>query len=143
MSGAEPPFETVEEPSAEDMSFLGDRLYEFNSGTTGFHDGRLFGAFLRDDDGVMIAGMHGHTWGGTCEVSRLWVKEDLRHQGIGLRLMEAAEEEARRRGCGQMFLTTHSFQAPAFYERLGFEEIGRITDYPAGYDQIFYRKRLT
>ena len=135
-------FEVVEEPSSEDMSFLGDRLYEFNSGTTGIYDGRLFGMFLRDDHGEIIAGAHGHTWGGTCEVSRLWVRDDLRHQGLGSRLMAATEEEARRRGCGQMFLTTHTFQAPAFYERLGFEEIGRITDYPAGHDQIFYRKLL-
>ena len=135
--------EIIEGPAQEDMSFLGERLHEFNVGATGIRDGRLFGIFIRDADGMMTAGLHGHTWGGTCEISRLWVREDIRHQDIGSRLMIAAETEARRRGCHQIFLSTHSFQAPAFYARLGFEEIGRITDYPEGHDQIFLRKDLT
>ena len=135
-------FEPVDEPSSDDMSFLGDRLYEFNVDATGLRDGRLLGIFMRDDKGAMIAGLHGHTWGDTCEISRLWVSEDLRHEGVGTQLMKSAEEEARRRGCRQMFLSTHSFQAPAFYERLGFTEIGRISEYPAGHDQIFLRKFL-
>lgn len=144
MTGAniEPSFELVDQPAPEDMSFLGDRLYEFNVGATAIRDGVLLGIFVRDDNDAMTAGLHGHTWGGTCEVSRLWVRGDLRHQGIGSRLMKAAEAEARHRGCHQMFLSTHSFQAPDFYERLGFEEIGRISDYPVGHDQIFLRKRL-
>jgi len=135
-------FELIEQPAPEDMSFLGDRLYEFNVGATAIRDGVLLGIFMRDADGAITAGLHGHTWGGTCEISRLWVSEDLRHRGIGSRLMMAAEAEARRRCCRQMFLSTHSFQAPAFYERLGFAEIGRISDYPAGHDQIFLRKSL-
>jgi GNAT superfamily N-acetyltransferase len=139
MDGA---FELVDEPTPEDMAYLGDRLYEFNVGATSIHDGVLLGIFVRDDAGVITAGLHGHTWGGTCEVSRLWVSEHLRSRGIGSELMAAAEAEARRRGCSQMFLSTHSFQAPAFYTRLGFSEIGRISDYPAGHDQIFLCKRL-
>jgi len=135
-------FELVDDPAPEDMTFLGDRLYEFNVGATGIRDGILLGVFLRDDDGVMTAGLHGHTWGGTCEISRLWVRDDLRHQHIGTELMGAAEAEARRRGCSQIFLSTHSFQAPAFYEDLGFVEIGRIGGYPRGHDQIFLRKEL-
>jgi chloramphenicol 3-O phosphotransferase len=142
LSGSEE-FEFVEEPVPEDMSFLGDRLHEFNVGATKIADGRLFGIFMRDENGVMTAGLHGHTWGGTCEISRLWVREDLRHSGLGSELMTGAEEVARSRGCSQIFLSTHSFQAPEFYARLGFAEIGRITDYPDGYDQIFLSKRLS
>ncbi len=135
-------FEFTDEPSDADQSFLGDRLYDFNVGATGLSDGTLLGLFMRGDDGVLLAGLHGHTWGGTCEISRLWVSEELRGRGIGTRLMAAASDEARRRGCTQIFLSTHSFQAPDFYARLGFTEVGRMEDYPAGYHQVFLVKRL-
>lgn len=124
------------------QSFLGDRLYEFNSSTTGISDGRLFNASISNDDGEIVAGVHGHTWGDTCEISRLWVDESMRGRGIGTDLVRAVEEEAKRRGCRQVVLSTHSFQAPIFYEGLGYERLGTIPNYPRGFEQYIYVKSL-
>jgi len=63
--------------------------------------------------------------------------------GIGREVMALAEAEARRRGLVGMWLDTWTFQAPGFYQKLGFTECGRITEYPAGHDRIFYVKRFT
>jgi len=65
-------------------------------------------------------------------VKSLWVREDRRRSGLGTALMQAMEADARRLGCTQMVLETHSFQAPAFYERLGFTRAGAVTGYPRG-----------
>ena len=65
------------------------------------------------------AGVQGWTWGGTGWVERLWV-----------------------RGCGQLALTTHSFQAPEFYRRLGLETVSELADYPVGHLSLLLRKRL-
>lgn len=137
-----PPLIIEEDPVREEVRFLDERLYDFNVAATGISDGRLLAIFVRGEQGAIHAGLAGHTWGGCCEIRHLWVEEQLRRQGVGKRLLEAAEVEARRRGCRQVVLATHSFQAPAFYQRMGYEVIGRIPDYPEAHEQLLLRKRL-
>src|SRR5689334_297447 len=102
-------------------AFLADRIYEFNTKATGYVDGRLLAGCVRNDAGEVIAGYNGHTWGGCCELAHVWVHEDYRGRGLGAHLLYSAEAEARARGCVQIVLATHDFQAPGFYERMGFE----------------------
>lgn len=65
--------------------------------------------------------------GDAAKVSEIVVDDRYRRRGVGARLMEVAEDEARRRGCVVLFLTTAERRkdAHAFYRRLGFEETGR------------------
>ena len=137
-----PGFE-IEDPSPADIACLEDRLYEFNAGATGIDDGRLLGVFLRDESRNIVAGAAGHTWGETCELRQVWVAASDRGRGVGRRLMAEAEVEAMRRGCRQLVLTTHSFQAPEFYRKLGFEVVSELPDYPRGHSHLTLRKRLS
>ena len=113
-----------------------------NATATGCDDGRWLAIFVRDEAGAIRAGLHGWTWGGTGYVRTLWVREDLRGQGLGARLLEAAEQEAARRGCREMQLDTHDYEAPGFYRRLGYEQIGDLPGWPAGSRRLFFRKAL-
>jgi GNAT superfamily N-acetyltransferase len=131
------------EPSAEDVRFLEDRLYDFNCAATGITDGQWLAFFLRDARDEIAAGLCGTTWGGCCKVRLVWVREDWRGRGVGRSLLLAAEAEALRRRCRQIVLSTHSFQAPEFYRKLGFEVIGTLEDYPSGHSQIVLRKKLS
>src|SRR5262245_57798487 len=107
---------TIEDaPRREDVALLDERLYEFNAAATGIDDGRLLAIFVRDDAGTIMAGMHGWTWAGTGFVQAIWVHETRRGSGLGSRVLAAAEAEAVRRGCYQMHLDTHSYQAADFY----------------------------
>ena len=62
--------------------------------------------------------------GGTTrlEIEAVRVRADLRGQGIGAALFAWVVDEARRRGCGLVQLTTDRRRTDAhrFYERLGF-----------------------
>jgi len=129
------------DPTPDEVQYLEDRIYEFNSSATGIGDGRLLAFFVRAGDRI-VAGISGNTWGGTCELRQFWVEESLRNRGLGTKLLEAAEQEARRRGCTQIVLMTFSFQAPAFYEKHDFEVVATIDDHPRGHGNLLMRKRL-
>lgn len=123
-------------------AFLIERIYEFNAQATGYFDGRLLGGRLRNAAGEVIAAFNGHTWGGCCVIAHLWVRESQRRAGLGRVLVQAAEAEAVRRGCEQVVVSTHSFQAPEFYERLGYAKQAVIHGQPSGHANVIYSKRF-
>ena len=123
-------------------SFLVERLYEFNSHTTGYFDGKLIGGAILGTKGEIIAGYCGHTWGGNCELTNVWVSEGCRGKGLGKALLDSAEAEAVRRQCSQIVLRTHSFQAPGFYEANGYKCRFVLENVPAGYSDMVYIKVL-
>ena len=119
------------EPTPGQIQYLEDRIYEFNSTATGITDGEWLAIFVRDEADRIAAGICGNTWGGCFEIRQFWVEEVRRKQGLGTRLLEAAQQEARRRGCRQILLMTFTFQAPAFYAKHGFEVVAVVDDHPA------------
>jgi ribosomal protein S18 acetylase RimI-like enzyme len=132
-----------DEPRCQEIdSFLADRIYEFNIKATGYFDGKLLAGTIQDDAGEIIAGINGYTWGGCCEIIHVWVHEQHRGQGLGTALVRSAESEAVCRDCEQVVLMTHSFQAPGFYEHLGYKRKYAIDNRPKGYTDIVYVKKL-
>jgi GNAT superfamily N-acetyltransferase len=129
-------------PSEDDLQFLEDRVDQFNVDVTNNRDYEPLAIFVRDDDGQIIAGISGYTWGGCCEIKFLWVHPESRNNGYGRRLLQAVEIEARRRHCHLVVLDTFSFQAPNFYPKFGYTVIGIHDDCPAGHRKYFLQKRL-
>lgn len=129
-------------PDRADLHAVEQAVLEFNMERTGFHDDEVLGCVLRDHDGELVAGLSGFTWGGYGMIEWLFVRDDQRGTGLGTRMVRAAEDEATRRGCVVMRVNTHTFQAPDFYARLGYEVIGEAVDTPVGHGEVFYAKRL-
>ena len=123
-------------------AFLEDRIYEFNAAATGCRDAEEYAAAIRDGDGRIMAAVSGFTWGRCCQIDKLWVAQSARRQGLGSLLVRAVEEHARGKGCSQVILSSHTFQAPDFYRRLGYVEQARIAGYPMGHADIHFRKLL-
>ncbi|MEO8475496.1 MAG: GNAT family N-acetyltransferase [Actinomycetota bacterium] len=121
---------------------LEDRIYAFNTEATGYDDGRLLRIADRADDGSLRGGLTGWTWGGCAVIDLLWIAPHHRRAGLGSRMLVAAEDEARARGCTHVLVSSHTFQAPDFYRRHSYVEYARTEDSPTGHADIHFRRRL-
>jgi N-acetylglutamate synthase-like GNAT family acetyltransferase len=129
-------------PGNAELDFLEDRIYEHNAAQTKQDDGQLFAFLVRDESGTIVAGISGWTWAQACEIRQLWVHSSLRGLGYGQTLLERAEQEAREHGCQIIFLSSYSFQAPAFYQKFGYQLVAQLPDFPPGHSCAFLSKTL-
>ena len=98
--------------------------------------------YLEDEKGNLMAGLVAETFGNWLEIEYLFVTEELRGQGIGSKLLEQAENEAKKRNCQFAFVNTYQFQAPDFYKRHGYKEVFALQDYPYTGKRFYYQKDL-
>ena len=128
-------------PDPVEVVRIEDRVREETIAASGLTAEQELVVFARED-GELLGGCCGSTWGGTCELNSLWVDQRYRRRGIGGRLLAVAEDEALARGCHQVVLFTYLFQAPGFYERCGYGIVGRVDDYPMGTPALWFQKSL-
>jgi GNAT superfamily N-acetyltransferase len=128
-------------PAKADVEVLPNGLEAFNERRWPQHPRWLPLAVFVRNKGEVVAGLAGETYCGWLFIKYLWVSEALRDRGVGRELMARAEARARDRGCHSAWVDTFSFQAPGFYQKLGYEEFGRL-DYPPDHSRHFLRKRL-
>ena len=129
--------ETLDE---QDREAVREGLRAYNAATYGPGDGRELCVVARDSGGRIVAGLLGRTSWGWLYVSNLWVAEGLRGRGVGTELLARAEAEGFARGCRRAWLDT--WQARAFYEKLGWRVFGHLDDFPAGHQRCFLTKDL-
>jgi len=130
------------EPGSDDRHAVLGPLSEFNARHGFPADGKPVALLLRDGEDKAVGGLWGRTGYGWLFVEFLSVPDALHGQGFGESLMREAERIAVEHGCGGSWLTTFTFQARGFYEKLGYSVFAELEDSPAGNTRIFMRKRL-
>ncbi len=137
---------TVEPDPEAFEAELEERLLTSLRGNVPASDYTPLGVLARAGSGRIVGGLSGGTSYGWLLVKILWVAEEFRGQGLGVRIMALAEEEAHRRGCHGAWLDTSSSRARGFYERLGFEVFGMLEnregERPQGHARFFLCKRF-
>lgn len=131
----------TESPPAALRAGVMDILIE-QAEAVGHPFGKVELGFEARDGEVVQGGLLARITEGWMFIELVGVRAEARGQGWGRKLLAAAEAEARARGLTGIWLDTYTFQAPELYRRLGFEEFGRIEDYPIGEARVFFRKRL-
>ena len=97
---------------------------------------------VEDGEGRCLAGCDAFRFGELAVVDILWVDEGCRGQGLGARILTRVEEEATRQGARRLELNTFGFQAPGFYEKLGYRRFGAVEPAVGEYGHYFYVKEL-
>ena len=134
--------EITDKVTTQDLDEVRLGLTAFNSKYINIDEIRSIGVFIRDDQGRKLAGLTGSTAGNWLRIDMLWVSEALRAQGAGSKLMQAAEQEARDRGCRFAQVDTASFQARPFYEKLGYTLRFSLDNYPRHHQRHYLTKAL-
>lgn len=135
--------ERTDTPTDEERQAILAPLRAYNTAKTGGTVPELVAWLVRDEQGDIVGGLYGRVFFSWLYIELLVVPEQARGQGTGSTLMQMAEELAREKNCVGIWLDTFDFQAPAFYRKHGFTEIGQIDDYPPGHQHFFLQKRLT
>ena len=121
---------------------IGDLIRFYNRSKREAAESEPLNLYIEDEQGELMAGLVAETFGNWLEIEYLFVKEDLRGQGIGSQLLHRAESEAKKRNCRFAFVNTYQFQAPAFYQKQGYKEVFTLKDYPYTGQIHYYQKDL-
>ncbi|MEH2304137.1 GNAT family N-acetyltransferase [Nostoc sp.] len=112
------------QPGSKQVDFVDKQLHQFNIGNIGDYQYTPLFLLLRDsEENVVVGGLEGFI-------------------GYGKALLLAAEQEAVNRGCLNVYVFTYSFQAPEFYQHLGYQVFGELEDFPPGHRRYFLKKSL-
>ena len=138
--------ELTTSPSAEDAKTISQGLVNFNHETIKELQGEdaeiKFSVFARDAGGKVTGGLRATCFWNTLHIELLWVAEEARGNGTGSVLVEKAEQFAIEHGFELALLETTSWQARPFYQKLGYELMATLPQYPKGHATHFLTKRL-
>jgi len=132
----------LENIESQKSQIIGDLIRSYNRSKREVAESEPLNLYVEDEHGEIMAGLVAETFGNWLEIEYLFVKEDLRGQGIGSQLLQRAESEAKMRNCRFAFVNTYQFQAPAFYQKHGYQEVFTLKDYPCTGQRHYYQKEL-
>ena len=132
----------LENTESQKVQEIGDLIRSYNRSNREAAESEPLNIYVEDDSGELMAGLVAETFGNWLEIEYLFVKEEFRGQGIGSKLLQQAESEAKKRNCRFAFVNTYQFQAPAFYQKHGYQEVFILKDYPCTGQRHYYQKEL-
>jgi ribosomal protein S18 acetylase RimI-like enzyme len=135
----------VNEMSLEDSQAMSTNLRNFNieqSKGLSTKPETSFNLTLRSETGEVAGGIRSRAFYQSLIVDFLWIDEKFRRMGYGKELMLKVEGLAKEQGCISANTMTYSFQAPQFYEKLGYKTVGVFKEYPDDIKKFFLEKKL-
>lgn len=131
------------DPHPEDMQVLNNGIMAYAKKKKGFNDAwEFFTFFVRDPNNTILGGCNGCALYGLIYIDSLWVSDSIRNQGWGTRLVNAALEYGKEKGCTFATVNTMDWEALAFYKKLGFKLESECHGFQKNSVCYFLRKEL-
>ena len=144
--------EIIDEPPAEKVEVINSLLRSHNLSANPDwwaklddpkHKSKPLHVVVHNGANEVVGGLLAETSMSWLKIEIMAVREDHRRQGLGTLMLEAAEREARRRGCKYGFTDTMDYQAPEFYQRNGYKVAGTIPDWDShDHTKFYFTKQL-
>ncbi|WP_394130125.1 GNAT family N-acetyltransferase [Shewanella maritima] len=134
-------FKVIEQHNQAVFDSLVAGVRQFNDSKLGNERSEPLMVALYDDNQELIAGVAGRTIYRNFLIEVLWVAEHHRDKGLGKQVMLRAEKLAIERGCVLAQVDTLSVQAPEFYQKLGFDIVGRVPAFTGSPERLFLTKQ--
>ena len=138
-------FVIVESTTEEDMKIIKKELEQYNMEQTNGEWNKPeieINLVLRDNDGKVVGGINCSTLCRVMWLELFWVDEKYRGLGYGRDLLLEAERTGMENGCVASGTWTFSFQAPEFYQSIGYEILGIFDGYADGITEYVLMKKL-
>ncbi|MFC0232679.1 GNAT family N-acetyltransferase [Vagococcus entomophilus] len=129
----------------EKASVIRPRLLIYNQSkfTQPVSDTKEVYEWILKEKEVLIGGVTASFYWEKAHIDFLWVDEDYRGKKIGQQLLQTVTDFAHEKNSRYLQLETFDFQAPLFYQKMGFEIFGVLDDSPYdGCKQYFLKKEL-
>jgi ribosomal protein S18 acetylase RimI-like enzyme len=129
-------------PDDKDFAWIQKNLIDHNEHLVGPENHERILLSARNGDDTLVGGLIASIFWDTLHIDIIWTDPEYRKLGVASALLFEAESEAVRRNCILAILDSFDFQAPEFYVKRGYEQVGRIDDYPKGHTKYIFRKKL-
>jgi ribosomal protein S18 acetylase RimI-like enzyme len=133
--------EVINEENATVVDALVAGVRQHNVEHLGNEQSKPLTVVARDQNKKLIGGVSGRTIYKNFLINVVWVDKCARGTGLGRHLMELAETEAKNQGCLVAQVDTLAFQAPIFYEKLGFKTVGTIPAFEQSPERFYMMKQ--
>ncbi|MEH6938928.1 GNAT family N-acetyltransferase [Bacillus sp. JJ664] len=135
----------IQQSNQEDTDYIRQKVIEYNMSKLPeklLKSVEKVSFILKNEHESILGGITGTIKYNHLHVDFLWVDESQRGTGYGSNLLHKIEDLAKEKKCRLIVLDSFSFQAPEFYKKHGYKEFGVLNDYPEGFSQHFFEKRL-
>lgn len=130
------------DPNPEDKKVMVDGMLAYHASKGHPRKSDTYTVLVKDESSKLLGCVIvSFMWNGM-SIQTLWVDESVRSHGLGKKLMAMVEAEGIRRGCTIAYTDTFTWQAPGFYEKLGYTLYGKLEGFPEGNALSYYSKKL-